>query len=159
WQSWRAAHAPSALIYVGKGHNGGDALVAARALHEAGARIVLRFAHPLSDHAPLTAKMLRRVSASVPRTRVGDSLFSASTAAPFDWLIDGLLGLNASGALRAAERAACCEINLLRRSRRVARVIAVDVPSGLDADSGSADADAVCADVTLTVGFPKRGML
>src|SRR5215470_8228221 len=106
WQGWQEIRAPSALIFVGKGHNGGDAVVIARALHEAGARVVLRLAHPSADLAALTAKMLHRVAADVPRTKVGETL-SANLGAPFDFLIDGLLGLNATGALRPAERAAC----------------------------------------------------
>ena len=74
-------------------------------------------------------------------------------------MIDGLLGLNATGALRPAERAASRQINAPRRSRAISRVVAVDIPSGLDADTGEADADAVRADATLSVGFAKRGMM
>ncbi len=157
WQDWRGTRRPSAVVYVGRGHNGGDALVVARALQSAGAHVVVRLAHATSELAPLTAKMLGRVPAEVRRESAGGA--EADGLEVFDLLIDGLLGLNATGALRPAERAACREINALRLAREALRVIAVDVPSGLDVDTGDADADAVRADVTLTVGFAKRGMV
>ena len=67
WRDWREQRRPSVLVFVGRGHNGGDALVIARALQGAGAQVVLRLAHAPSELAPLTAKMLERVSADVPR--------------------------------------------------------------------------------------------
>src|SRR5215471_4468326 len=78
WQSWRERRAPSALVYVGRGHNGGDALVIARALRESGAHVVLRLAHKTSDLASLTAKMLRRVSALLPRENVSGNPTAAA---------------------------------------------------------------------------------
>lgn len=147
------------VVYVGRGHNGGDALVIARALQSAGAAVTLRLAHDPKELAPLTAKMLARVPAEVPREKINHSAAAIAPLETFDLLIDGLLGLNATGDLRPAERTACRSINALRQHRAVSRVVAVDVPSGLDADTGEADADAVRADLTLTVGFAKRGLV
>jgi ADP-dependent NAD(P)H-hydrate dehydratase / NAD(P)H-hydrate epimerase len=159
WQEWREPRRPSVVAYVGRGHNGGDALVIARALHSAGARVTLRLAHATSELAPLTAKMLARVSNDVPRERISGTGSAPVPLETFDLLIDGLLGLNATGALRPSERAACREINALRLARAASRVVAVDLPSGLDADTGASDADAVRADLTLTVGFAKPGLI
>ncbi len=149
----------AALVYVGRGHNGGDALVVARALREAGAQVTVRLAHPLGQLAPLTARMLARLPDEVTREWIDPELASTVCIAHVDLVIDGLLGLNATGPLRPRERAACRELNALRRGRLAGRVVALDLPSGLDCETGEADADAVRADLTLTVGFAKRGLV
>src|SRR5258708_4575525 len=69
-QEWREVRQPSVVAYIGRSHNGGDALVIARALHEAGARVTLRLAHKESELAPLTATMLERLPKTVPRERI-----------------------------------------------------------------------------------------
>ncbi len=146
------------LIYVGRGHNGGDGLVVARALATSGVDVSLRLAHPGGKLAPLTAKMLARIPPQVPRTLLGDGDYRKPAAEPAPRvIIDALLGLNAHGALRIPERAACREINALRGAH--ACVIALDLPSGVDAETGVADRDAVLAHHTLTVGFAKRGLV
>jgi NAD(P)H-hydrate epimerase len=72
-------------------------------------------------------------------------------------LIDGLLGIGTGGNLKSPVREACRTINRLRE-RHFAEVLAVDLPSGMDADSGVADADTVMADITATLGYPKSGL-
>ncbi len=149
------------VVFVGKGHNGGDALVAARHLHERyRADVGIRLAHPPAKLAPLTAAMLARLSSEVSRSMVGDDFPALGGDFPGRapaWVLDGLLGLNAAGPLRPAERAACREINALRQ--RGARVAALDLPSGVDADTGAIAEDAVLAGLTLAVGFAKRGLV
>ena len=147
------------LVYVGRGHNGGDALVVARALREAGARVTVRLAHPVGQLAPLTARMLARLPDDVTREWINPEVAPTASSAHVDLVIDGLLGLNATGPLRPRERTACRELNALRRGRLAGRVVALDLPSGLDCETGEADADAVRADLTLTVGFAKRGLV
>ncbi len=73
-------------------------------------------------------------------------------------ILDGLLGLGAKPPLREPITTACREINRLRRDEN-AFVFAIDLPTGLDGDSGEADPDCVIADFTLTIGFAKRGLL
>ncbi|HEV3410216.1 MAG TPA: NAD(P)H-hydrate dehydratase [Chthoniobacterales bacterium] len=72
--------------------------------------------------------------------------------------LDGLLGLGAKPPLRDPIRSACREINRLRREEN-AFVLAVDIPTGLDGDSGETDADCVVADFTVTIAAAKRGLL
>ena len=143
---------PHVAVFVGKGHNGGDALAVARRLHHAGMTVDVRLAHPPEKLAPLTKAMLARLPQNLPHRPLGEALERPPT-----WVLDGLLGLNATGPLRPVEREACREINALRQ--RGARVAALDLPSGVDADSGEAAEDAVLADLTLTVGFAKRGLV
>ena len=61
-----------------------------------------------------------------------------------------------SSAVAGADSCACREINSLRGS---GQIIAIDLPSGLDGDSGEADTECVAADFTITVGFAKRGLV
>jgi NAD(P)H-hydrate epimerase len=73
-------------------------------------------------------------------------------------ILDGLLGVGARPPLREPVRAACRSINQLR-SGNGAYVFAVDLPTGLDSDSGKADRDCVIADFTVTIGFAKAGLI
>ena len=72
-------------------------------------------------------------------------------------ILDGLLGLGSHPPLREPIRGACREINSL--GKRSAYVVAVDLPSGLDGESGAADDDCVVADFTITVGCAKSGLV
>ena len=71
-------------------------------------------------------------------------------------VLDGLLGLGLHPPLREPIRGACREMNSLRGN---AYVIAIDLPTGLDGDSGAADDDCVIADFTITVGCAKSGLV
>ena len=71
-------------------------------------------------------------------------------------ILDGLLGLGAHPPLREPIRSACREINSLRTG---AHVIAIDFPTGLDGESGQTDPDSVMADITITVGCAKSGLV
>ncbi len=145
------------VIFIGRTHNGGDGLVAARALAEAGFAVEVRFAHPPAKLAPLTARMAERLPAHVTRSMIGEGDYTKPGCRPARVVLDAILGVNARGALRIPERAACREMNALRRAS--ACIIALDLPSGLDADTGALDPDAVLAGRTLTVGFAKRGLM
>ncbi len=135
-----------ALIFFGKGHNGGDALVAARHLASAGWDVIRQPAFAEKDWAELTAKKNRELPVrDAPRAR------------PLV-ILDGLLGIGASGGLRDPIRAAAQEINRLRIEEN-AYVFAIDVPTGVDAGTGQPDEDAVIADFTLTIGCCKTGLV
>lgn len=145
------------LAVFGKGHNGGDALVTARILSESGWRVILIPAYPEDALAPLTAKKWRQAGLCETRTASDLEHWRTPVGKPCV-ILDGLLGIGAHGSLREPVRAHCRFINRLRNST-AARVFALDIPSGLDGDTGVADADAVIADVTLCVGFVKSGLL
>lgn len=139
----------TAIGYVGKGNNGGDALVALRHLREAGWQIGVRAAYPEKEWGELPRRKLRQLAitplAGIPRRTGPGPLL----------LLDGLLGIGAKGALRDPLAAMAGEMAELRRQHG-ATVAAMDLPSGLDADTG--EGDAMIADLTLTVGVPKLGM-
>lgn len=144
------------IVVFGKGHNGGDALVAARHLAQAGWTLEWKPAFPEDTWAPLTRKNWERVRDLPTELDGRHSVLSGPGPRPLI-ILDGLLGIGAGGALREPIRGATQEINRLRATSH-ARVFALDLPTGLDGDTGSADPDAVVADYTLTVGFAKRGL-
>jgi NAD(P)H-hydrate epimerase len=145
------------VVVFGKGHNGGDALVAARHLAQAGWEIEWKPAFPEDQWAPLTRKNWEAARAVMEKQpRFMDRELRNRTAPLV--LLDGLLGIGAGGDLRDPIRSATREINRLRTATK-ARVFALDLPTGLDGGTGTADANTVVADYTLTIGFAKRGLL
>jgi hydroxyethylthiazole kinase-like uncharacterized protein yjeF len=153
--------AGNAIVFVGKGHNGGDALVAAACLKEAGWEIDIRLIFPEAECAELTRKKLEALSdAECGRGLSAPTGATVGVPRPLPHLIvlDGLLGLGAKHLLREPVRTAAQEINRLRREQN-AFVFAVDLPTGLDGDTGEADPDCVVANCTITIGFAKHGLV
>lgn len=141
--------------YLGKGHNAGDALVALRILRdEFGWRIRTRNAYPLEQCAPLTRKKWQELGVASPLDQA-PGWHDLETPLV---LLDGLLGSGTSGALRAPLVQLVGEMAVLRQHAG-ARVAAVDLPSGIDPDSGRIFPDTVIADVTFMIGNAKRGLL
>ena len=142
------------IVFAGKGHNGGDALVAAGQLQRAGWKVDIRL--PFAEHecSELTQKKLKAL-----RDREnGRARPPGAPPSPATIVLDGLLGLGATHLLREPIRAAAREINQLRAQRTF--VFAVDLPTGLNADSGEVDPDdCVRADFTVTIGFAKHGLV
>src|SRR2546430_2196821 len=141
------------IVFAGKGHNGGDAFVAADHLQRIGWKINLRLPFAETDLSELTQRKLKAFRDNAPR--------NAETIAlgPQTIVLDGLLGTGAKSFLREPIRTAAREINRLRREEN-GYVFAVDLPTGLDADSGEHDPeDSVVADFTVTIGFAKHGLI
>lgn len=136
-----------AMLFVGKGNNGGDALVIGRELRKAGWKIEARFASGPEEMTDLSRKK---------RAELGETSPSEESA-PFV-LIDGLLGIGARGPLRGRIAELAAEMNALRAAEH-AITFAVDLPSGLDGDTGEPHAGAVVADVTLTISAVKSGLV
>ncbi|HEX2781104.1 MAG TPA: NAD(P)H-hydrate epimerase, partial [Gemmatimonadaceae bacterium] len=132
-------------VYAGSGNNGGDAWIVARELTRRGFTVRVRETdRPLgSDAAAAREEAKRDVRGDEPR---GDEAI----------VVDGLLGTGSRGAPRNAVAAAIADIEHARS--RGARVVSLDVPSGLDATTGSAEGSVV-ADLTLCFATVKRGVL
>ena len=135
-------------VLVGKGNNGGDGLVAARHLCNWGADVRIM----LSDREAIgqvPSEQLTAVEkAGVPVYGPRESL------AGFDLMIDSLLGYNSKGDPREPLRGMILNANTCG-----APILAVDIPSGLDATAGEPNDPCVVARATLTLGFPKTGFL
>jgi len=142
------------LVYAGKGHNAGDAFVAARHLHALGWRVLVRSPFTREELAPLSREKFDMLGASVLRAP-----FRPSTPQDGPLVqLDALVGLGAQGALREPLASLAREMNTLRREAD-AKTVAVDFPSGLDPDSGLPGDLCVEADYTATVGLAKNGLV
>ncbi|MEM7384997.1 MAG: NAD(P)H-hydrate dehydratase [Verrucomicrobiota bacterium] len=139
--------------YLGTGHNAGDALVVARLLTEKGWHTELRFASSSEDKlSPLTRKKLTEYQAPLPPARTGHH------SGPLI-LLDGLLGIGARGPLRGPVRDLTREMNTLRDRKTASGLVAIDLPTGLDGETGQPDEDALRCDLTITLGFGKIGLV
>jgi NAD(P)H-hydrate epimerase len=136
------------VVVLGKGHNAGDGLVVARHLHASGWAIELMPTFPHEQWAELTRKQCDRLQ---------DVAQSAGAKRPLV-VLDCLLGIGAGGALRDPILRACRTINQLR-AEQGAHVFAIDLPTGVDCDTGAVNPGAVMADTTLTIGFAKSGLV
>lgn len=145
------------VILCGKGNNGGDGFVAGRYLQELGADVTCWV---IGERDELSGDALRNlVAAEEAGVRIrpyrpdrsdedlGEDLEDAKCA------MDALLGTGSRGRLRDPIRKLA---RLLNQSGT--RVFALDMPTGMDADSGAIDPDCVRAVMTVTFGFPKRGL-
>lgn len=144
----------TAVAYVGKGHNGGDALIALRVLQEEfGWQIGVRSGFEIDKWAYLTQTQWDELDAD----GLLEDGFEKQVHTPL-LLIDGLLGIGAKGALRDSLLKMAKEMNRLRDGCG-ATVLAVDLPSGVDPASGEIFPGAVVADRTFMIGAAKRGLL
>jgi NAD(P)H-hydrate epimerase len=155
--------AGSCIVYAGKGHNGGDALVAAEHLQRDGWKIDVRLPFPESECSELTRKKLaalreaESVVAAVPPA-AGARDTRGSTPSGRTIILDGLLGVGTKSLLREPIRATARELNSVRFEHN-AVVFAVDLPTGFNSDTGDIDPDSVVADFTVAIGFAKHGLL
>ena len=146
---------PGTLVaFVGNGHNGGDALVAARHLKKSGWDIRLHLAGSNGSLKALTAKKLEELGHDTQRW---EKKKIAQAGRPLV-LLDGLLGIGATGPLRQNCQQAAEMINELRQYHG-AYTFAIDIPSGLDGATGCPFPGAIAADFTLSIAFPKTGLL
>lgn len=154
----------TAIACIGSGNNGGDALVAVRHLADAGWEIGVKCGHTRSQLGILPRKKWReldeRGALTVDSDKVDDDALGdprpLGSLGPLV-LLDGLLGIGSQGALRSPLDQLAVWINHTR-THQGADVVAMDIPSGLDGDTGHVYEGAVVADLTLTVAVPKTGL-
>ena len=147
------------LILAGRGNNGGDGFVAARYFKSAGFSARVLVAAPedaLSPDAAANRDACERARIPVtflPDERAWGPAAEASVAARGAvFLVDALLGTGSKGAPRGAIAAA---IEMAQASERP--IVAVDIPSGVDASTGHAEQPAIVAALTVTLALPKVG--
>ena len=143
------------ILYLGKGNNAGDALVAARHLANAGWKVYARLACDPADFRELPAL---HWSALAQRICVATSSVEIEALRGNIILLDGLVGIGAKVPLHGALAKLAREMNAVRRQRH-ATLIALDLPSGLDPESGKPTEPCVEADITITIGHVKNALL
>lgn len=145
WQVARQVDAP-AVVVCGVGNNGGDGIAAARHLHRWGRLVSVS----CIDAAKLTGASARELETL---RKSGVDVWPVLQVQDAEVIVDAIFG---TGLSRAPEGKFAEWIEAINASGK--RVISIDVPSGLDADSGLAYSPFVDPDVTVTFGFPKPGL-
>ena len=142
-------------VIGGPGNNGGDSFVVARKLHSSGAQVrvlifadVDRFSGPTRMNYEMILLSGVRLVVDPPSDQIAESL------AWCDVVVDGLLG---TGLTREVDGRFREVIELVNSAGK--QVVAVDIPSGVDGDTGQVRGEAIRADTTVTFGLPKRGNL
>lgn len=148
----------SVLIVVGKGNNGGDGLVAARYLLEAGTPVELALVAPPGDLSPDSAANWEKIKGLNPRVVLVDKEASLKeldgAISRSKYIVDAIFGTGLNTEVKGRYLKIIQKLNASSRP-----VISVDIPSGLSSDTGNPLGCAVRARVTVTFGLPKVGQV
>ncbi len=150
----------TAILFAGRGNNGGDAFAAARHLKDMGFEVLVWLAGTEAQVQGDALKHLSLLKAEgveveeYPTRADWEERLAYPLGA--DIFVDGLLGTGSRGPARGPVASAIQYINAMANE---AFVVAIDIPSGIDADTGVAAGDAVNADLTVTLGAPKLGLI
>jgi len=138
------------IVLAGAGNNGGDGWVVARALATSGVRVTVVEPIPAKTADCSAERALAMQALDAGAVISGDA--ARELPGRPDLIIDGLLGTGGSGAPRGAVASLIDAANA-----HGAAIVALDVPSGLDASTGATDGSVITADLTLTFATLKRG--
>jgi NAD(P)H-hydrate epimerase len=138
------------VVMAGSGGNGGGALVCARRLHNYGAQVNVFLTKPAADLKGVPAHQLEILGHMDIFIGKADSLNGMGTP---DLIVDGVIGYSLRGAPRGTA------VELIRwANEQEAPILALDVPSGVDATSGRVFEQAIKATATMTLALPKEGL-
>lgn len=146
------------LVLAGPGNNGGDGLVAARHLKDWGADVIVCL---LKGRAEDDEVYRQAVERGIPMVVAGEAdaekrLADALTGA--ELVIDALLGTGRARPIEGELASTLGRLKAAREARTAPRLIAADLPTGVDADTGAADEHCVAADETVAFAFSKVGL-
>ena len=146
------------LFLIGPGNNGGDGLVAARYLHDWGAKVSVYLLGQRPEGDPRLKLVQERgivcVDAAEDQnmTRLDELLGSAVA------VVDAVFGTGLARQFGGLIATVLGRINRMKKEGSGWHIIALDLPSGLNADTGAVDTSSLYADYTITLGFPKSGL-
>lgn len=147
------------LVLVGPGNNGGDGIIAGRHLFDWGADVVLYTPRKRRDESLIADLAPREMTILAGED---DPAFETLTEAlaSSDCVIDALLGIGQARPLDPTEPVAMAleKLRAARAGYAPPKIVAVDLPTGVNADTGAVDPLAVAPDLTVTFGLPKIGM-
>ncbi|NQT74197.1 MAG: NAD(P)H-hydrate epimerase, partial [Chloroflexi bacterium] len=147
----------SVLVLIGPGNNGGDGLVAARHLHDWGAQVHIYLCTKRSDDDPNLVLTNQR---NIPTTQAGsDRNFAVldSVLSYADVVIDSVLGTGKARPIEGTLKDILDKVCATAIDDPDVALVAVDLPSGLDANFGACDPACLHVDITITLGYPKTG--
>ena len=145
------------LCLVGAGNNGGDGLVAARYLAEWGAKVTVYLCADRPAEDP-NLQLIKKNDIAVYAAKSDKSYKKLDgLLAETDCVIDGLLGTGKMRPLEGVFQQVLEKVNAAQAKRHF-KLVAVDLPSGMDADTGAADPFCPSAALTVTLAFPKPGL-
>lgn len=143
------------VILCGAGNNGGDGLAVCRQLAASGTEsscVLVAPGRPLSADAAANHEMLIRAGIPVAVREPDHAAGCLAGLTRDDWIVDAMLGTGIRGTVRDPFATWIHEVNA-----SPARVLAIDVPSGMDADSGEPCGICISADLTVTFVAAKSG--
>jgi hydroxyethylthiazole kinase-like uncharacterized protein yjeF len=155
-QRWGPVRGKTVTVVCGKGNNGGDGFVVARLLRRRHAIVRVLAMAPTSELSRDAATMSKQFVRGAGKSSVYLYTSKAQAQALLrdsDILVDALLGTGLSAAVTGRYAEAIDSVNETGRP-----VVAVDLPSGLDADTGTILGRAIRAALTVTLGLPKLGL-
>ncbi len=145
------------LVLVGPGNNGGDGLVAARHLCDWGAEVHLCIPKVRRDsdvnYRLVKLRGIKEIDLTIQGAAVLDESLESADA-----VIDAFFGTGKARPLGGVFREVLLKVAEARQRDSSLRIISVDIPSGMDADSGAIDDGCPTADATITLGYPKPGL-
>ncbi|MBI2861619.1 MAG: NAD(P)H-hydrate dehydratase [Chloroflexi bacterium] len=152
---WRERGRGEVLVLCGPGNNGGDGLVAARYLSNWGVPVTA-YLYNRPQEGDTRARQAEKANVNCQRAEDDKDLgWLREQTAQSRVIIDALLG---TGAARPIEGLLKAILEQVRTLRGDCLSIALDLPSGLNADTGAVDATTLPADSTITLAAPKRGL-
>jgi NAD(P)H-hydrate epimerase len=146
------------LVLVGPGNNGGDGLVTARYLHEWGAQVSIYLCTSRPENDANLELVRQRNITCVDGTQDSNLSRFNELLAPTDCVIDALFGTGKARPIDGISAQVLDRVNHLKKKKPALVLLAIDLPSGLNADTGETDAVCPSADYTVTLAFPKSGL-
>ena len=157
-----AGRAPTVLVLAGPGNNGGDGLWAAHYLRERGVAVMAYLWNRPAGADP-ALEAARAAGVPLLAATTGDGARLAAALEEVDAVLDALLGFglhrDVAGDLAALLDGVTAAVRARAARGRPLAVFAVDLPTGIDSDSGAVRGTALPAAVTITLGLTKRGLL
>ncbi|MBW2094880.1 MAG: NAD(P)H-hydrate dehydratase [Deltaproteobacteria bacterium] len=148
----------SVVLLCGRGNNGGDGYVVARYLHQAGLDVsiaILSQLDRITGDARTNLDIIRKMDLALHEIPDGETWEDFRHRLHHSkCIVDAILGTGLNAPVRGFYRTVIDDLNKLQKP-----VMSIDVPSGLNADSGQVMGVAVKADLTVTFGFPKLGQV
>ena len=145
-------------VLVGPGNNGSDGLVAARHLSDWGAEVAVYLTTAGKEEDPKYKLLADRDVATYKEEDDGDLSALDGLLSRSSLVIDAVLGTGRARPLEGTMAGIFSRLAVARADRVSLKLLALDLPTGLNADTGEADPLCPAADVTVTLGYPKVGL-